>query len=32
MNTQTGRQMAEQRHLFMQAFLDQFYLEWEGEK
>jgi len=32
MNTQTGKKMAEQRHLFMQAFLDQFYLEWEGEK
>lgn len=32
MNTQTGKQMAEQRHLFMQAFLDQFYQEWEGEK
>jgi uncharacterized protein len=32
MNTATGKQMAEQRHLFMQAFLDQFYQEWEGEK
>jgi uncharacterized protein len=31
MNTQTGKQMAEQRHRFMQAFLEQFYLEWEGK-
>jgi len=32
MNTQTGRKMAEQRHDFMLAFLDQFYKEWDGEK
>ncbi|MGP4071608.1 HD domain-containing protein [Piscibacillus sp. B03] len=32
MNTKTGYQMAEQRHLFMLNYLDQFYLEWEGEK
>ncbi len=32
MNTATGKKMAEQRHLFMQSFLDQFYKEWEGEK
>ncbi|MEI8048666.1 MAG: HD domain-containing protein [Bacteroidota bacterium] len=32
MNTQTGRKMAEERHAFMVAFLDQFYKEWEGEK
>jgi uncharacterized protein len=32
MNTPTGRQMAEERHAFMEAFLAQFYLEWEGEK
>jgi uncharacterized protein len=32
MNTATGRQMAEQRHVFMQTFLDQFHQEWEGEK
>ena len=28
MNTQTGREMAEERHLFMKHFLDQFYKEW----
>jgi uncharacterized protein len=27
MNTPTGRQLAEQRHLFMEAYLQQFYLE-----
>jgi len=27
MNTQTGKQLAQQRHDFMQAYLDQFYLE-----
>jgi uncharacterized protein len=32
MNTQTGRKMAEERHAFMVAYLDQFYKEWEGEK
>ncbi len=32
MNTTTGRQMAEQRHVFMEAYLNQFYKEWEGEK
>ncbi len=32
MNTKTGREMAEGRHAFMQAYLDQFYKEWEGEK
>ena len=32
MNTKTGKQMAAQRHLFMETFLAQFYLEWEGEK
>ena len=32
MNTQTGRKMAEQRHDFMLAFLDQFYNEWDGGK
>jgi len=31
MNTKAGREMAEQRHKFMQIYLDQFYLEWEGE-
>jgi len=32
MNTQTGKNMAEQRHQFMEAYLEQFYQEWEGEK
>ncbi len=32
MNTETGRKMAEERHDFMLAYLDQFYKEWEGEK
>lgn len=31
MNTNTGRLMAEQRHQFMVAYLDQFYKEWNGE-
>lgn len=30
MNTRTGREMAAQRHAFMEAFLDQFYREWDG--
>lgn len=30
MNTNTGKQMAEQRHRFMEQFLEQFYSEWEG--
>ena len=32
MNTETGRKMAAQRHEYMEQFLAQFYLEWEGEK
>ncbi|MGJ5642912.1 HD domain-containing protein [Formosa sp. S-31] len=32
MNTKTGTQIAEQRHQFMQLYLDQFYAEWQGEK
>lgn len=32
MNTKTGRQIAEKRHQFMEAFLDQFYAEWDGRK
>ena len=31
MNTQTGRLIAEKRHQYMEAFLKQFYAEWEGE-
>ena len=29
MNTSTGRHLAEERHRFMQVFLDQFYREWK---
>lgn len=30
MNTNTGKQMAEKRHRFMESYLEQFYAEWEG--
>ena len=32
MNTQTGKQIAQERHHFMEKFLSQFYSEWDGEK
>lgn len=32
MNTQAGREMAEQRHRFLELYLDQFLAEWEGGK
>ena len=32
MNTKTGRQIAENRHQYMEQFLGQFYAEWNGEK
>lgn len=32
MNTQTGKQIAAERHKFMETFLAQFYAEWEGVK
>ncbi|WP_010177810.1 HD domain-containing protein [Aquimarina agarilytica] len=32
MNTQTGKQLAEQRHQFMEEFLIQFYSEWNGKR
>lgn len=31
MNTQTGREIAQKRHDYMQGFLAQFYAEWDGE-
>lgn len=31
MNTETGKQIAEKRHVYMQNFLSQFYAEWEGQ-
>ena len=30
MNTETGRKMAQRRHLFMEQYLEQFFMEWEG--
>lgn len=32
MNTQTGKQIAQERHRYMEDFLEQFYAEWEGRK
>ncbi len=32
MNTKTGKRIAEQRHKFMEAYLNQFYAEWDGKK
>lgn len=32
MNTVSGKQLAEQRHQYMEDFLEQFYAEWEGRK
>jgi uncharacterized protein len=32
MNTKTGKELAVNRHRFMENFLSQFYAEWEGEK
>ena len=31
MNTETGKNIAQERHIFMESFLDQFYKEWEGD-
>ncbi|MFL9844134.1 HD domain-containing protein [Flavobacterium rhizosphaerae] len=31
MNTQTGKKIAEGRHIYMEGFLAQFYAEWDGE-
>ncbi|GAB1308053.1 HD domain-containing protein [Urechidicola sp. KH5] len=32
MNTETGRKIAKERHLYMEKFLEQFYNEWNGIK
>ena len=32
MNTETGKQIAQERHRYMEDFLEQFYAEWEGKK
>ena len=32
MNTKTGKEIATERHRFMESFLSQFYAEWDGEK
>lgn len=32
MNTESGKEIAIQRHRYMEGFLAQFYSEWEGEK
>jgi uncharacterized protein len=32
MNTDTGKQIAQERHRYMEGFLEQFYAEWEGRK
>jgi len=31
MNTETGKKLAENRHQYMEVFLEQFYNEWEGK-
>ncbi len=32
MNTKTGKKLAQERHEYMKAFLDEFYAEWNGKK
>ncbi len=32
MNTKTGKKIAENRHAFLEVFLEQFYSEWNGER
>nr|WP_312029489.1 HD domain-containing protein [Paenibacillus sedimenti] len=32
MNTDFARKLAEERHLFMEQYLEQFYAEWDGER
>ncbi|HCX22115.1 MAG: phosphohydrolase [Flammeovirgaceae bacterium] len=31
MNTETGKELAKRRHIFMEEFLQQFYDDWEGQ-
>lgn len=31
MNTETGKRIAQERHLFMESYLNQFYSEWKGD-
>ena len=31
MNTETGKEIAKERHRYMEGFLSQFYAEWDGE-
>jgi len=32
MNTKTGRELAKERHTFMEKYLEQFFKEWNGKK
>lgn len=32
MNTKTGRKLAEQRHEFMETYLEEFFKEWDGKR
>lgn len=32
MNTQTGKELAQGRHAFLEAYLEQFYAEWDGKR
>ena len=32
MNTPWGKKIAQERHVFMEKFLEQFYQEWDGKK
>jgi len=32
MNTQTAKKIAEERHQFMEKYLEEFFAEWEGKR